>query len=240
MNSRPSTQVTAAARAGSVVAALALAAFARGGAAQPAGPSPRDAAPIDLTGQWVSVVTEDWLWRMVTPAKGDYASVPLNEAGRAEADRWDPVADEGTCRPYGAPNLLRMPTRVRIEWRDDATLVVETDAGRQSRLLHFESVPAPGEPTRQGISRARWQGTSLEVVTTNLLPGYLRRNGVPYSGNTVLTEHFVRHSAFGEEWFTVTTIVDDPMYLEEPFVTSSSFKREQDGAGWSPAPCEER
>ena len=40
--------------------------------------SARDRAPIDLTGYWVSYVTENWRYRMVTPAKGDYQGVQLN------------------------------------------------------------------------------------------------------------------------------------------------------------------
>jgi hypothetical protein len=200
----------------------------------------REQAMVDLTGDWVSVVTEDWRWRMVTPPKGDYASVPLNDAGRRVADEWDPVADEGTCRPYGAPNLLRMPVRAQIEWEDDDTLRIETDHGMQTRLLHFEVLPSPVGMTRQGQSHAQWTGTSLKVVTTNLLPGYLRRNGVPYSAAAVVTEYFDRHSAYGDEWLTVTTIVEDPTYLTQEFITTSSFKRLRDGRTWNATACEER
>jgi len=223
-------------RAAALAAVAAVCAVAAAGAQ----PAARANAPVDLTGYWVSVVTEDWLWRMRTPPKGDYASVPLNDAGRSVADQWDPATDDGTCRPFGAPALLRMPTRVRIDWQDDATLRLETDNGMQTRLLHFAEPPAATAPSRQGVSRARWDGTTLTVTTTELLPGYLRRNGVPYSADTVLTEQFIRHESFGDGWLTVTTIVHDPVYLTEDFVTSSSFKRLQGATGWLPAPCEER
>jgi hypothetical protein len=69
-------------------------------------PVPRAAAPIDLTGYWVSIVTQDWRWRMVTPAKGDYPRLPLTPEARAIADAWDPAKDEAAgeeCRSYGAP-----------------------------------------------------------------------------------------------------------------------------------------
>jgi hypothetical protein len=231
----------------------------RGRGAGPAGPppTPRGAAPADLTGNWVSVVSEDWQWRMVTPAKGDYASVPLNPAGRKLADAWTP-ADEGSCKAYGAPALLRMPGRVRITWEDDLTLKIETDAGVQTRRLRF-SPAASGPRDLQGHSVAEWQippGTatgsgaeggstrpvqtrwgSLKVVTTNLLPGWLRTNGVPYSENAVLTEYFDRFTDGTSEWFTVTTIVEDPANLTMPFVISSNFKREPDGSRWNPTPC---
>src|SRR5436190_18214482 len=109
---------------------------------QQAPPSPRANAPIDLTGQWVSVVTEDWRWRMVTPPKGDYASIPITPAAKQVADRWDPARDEANgeqCKSYGAAAIMRVPGRLRITWQDDNTLKVETDAGTQTRLLHFDA-----------------------------------------------------------------------------------------------------
>ena len=214
--------------------------------------TPRAAAPIDLTGYWVSVVTEDWRWRMLTPPKGDYASVPLSVEGRKVADMWDPAkaASDG-CKAYGAPAVMRMPGRLNITWESDTTLKIETDAGRQTRRLRFESDRKPGEsPSWQGYSVASWEvtggrgaaptprGGTLKVVTTNLRAGYLRKNGVPYSENAVVTEYFDPHAAYGTEWFTVTTIVEDPRYLTQAFITSTHFKREPDGAKWSPAPCE--
>jgi hypothetical protein len=220
-----------------------------------------------LTGYWVSVVTEDWRWRMVTPAKGDYASVPLNPEGRKVADAWDLAHDKASgnlCRAFGAGALLRLPLRVHITWQDDATLVVETDAGRQQRLFHFgvsgvSSVPvAAGARGWQGWSVAEWAkqrqssglllragataspaGGNLKVVTTRLRAGYLRKNGVPYSEDAVVTEYFNHHSEpDGSEWFTVTSVVDDPKYLTEPFITSSSFRQEPDASKWRPTPCD--
>jgi hypothetical protein len=223
-------------------------------------PSPRASAPVDLTGYWVSVVSEDWQWRMFTPPKGDYASVPLNPEGTRVANSWNPEQD-GSCRAYGAAALLRMPTRLRISWDGDATLKIETDAGEQTRRLRFEAgPPSPTFRDRQGYSIARWDVVasvtssgadggaltsrintrpwgSLRVVTTNMQGGWLRRNGVPYSENAVMTEHFDRFSAARDEWFTVTTMVEDPRYLTAPFIISSNFKREPDGSRWNPTPC---
>jgi hypothetical protein len=76
-------------------------------AGAPPGPPPtaQAQAPIDLTGYWFSVVTEDWRWRMLTPAKGDYASVPLNAEGQRIAGMWDlekDKADGNLCRAFGA------------------------------------------------------------------------------------------------------------------------------------------
>lgn len=227
----------------------------------------REAAPFDMTGHWVSIVNEDWRWRMVTPPKGDYTSLTmLSPQGRALADDWDPAQD-GSCKAYGAAGLLRMPTRLHIEWESDEILKLATDAGLQTRLLRFRgaasaaqsgagtaATPAPGPPSLQGDSTAEWQlpmrrgpprsgaapppGGSLKVVTTNLSPGWLRRNGVPYSERTTLTEYFDRFEApNGDQWLVATTIVEDPVYLTGRFVTSSHFKREPDDSNWNPKPC---
>ena len=229
--------------------------------------SARDAAPVDLTGTWVSVVSEDWRWRMVTPARGDFASIPLNAEGRRVGLEWDPDADEAAgreCKAYGAPAIMRRPGRVRITWENDETLQIETDAGMQTRLLHFGVSPLTTEPrSRQGYSVASWERPargvgateafslfsgrigrepqSLEVKTTHVLPGYYRKNGPPYSENAVLQEYFDYHvQPNGDEWFTVTAVVTDPIYLDGAFITSSDFKKEQDGDGWNPTPCSVR
>src|SRR4051794_3694437 len=132
----------------------------RGGQAQ-APQTPQAQALIDLTGWWVSVVTEDWRWRMVTPAKGDYASVPVNNEGRRLADTWDPAKDEregNACRSYGAAAIMRVPGRLHVTWQDENTLRIDTDAGTQTRMLHFAEPQAPGADSPwQGYSSATWE-----------------------------------------------------------------------------------
>lgn len=288
------------------LAYLAACVLAGAAVAQPPGPpgppqpprSPRAAAQADLTGNWVAQVTEDWRWRMLTPPKGDYASVPLNRRGREAADAWDPAADKAAgeeCRAFGAGGLMRLPTRLKIAWQDDATLTIETDAGQQRRVLHFNAAAEPaGARSWQGRSVAEWLGApgaanpfggfiaptqeaaaargggaaaggppgaprggaaagappgggarpappasrgSLKVVTTNLRPGYLRKNGVPYSEQAVVTEYYDRFEMFGNDYLQVVTVVDDPTYLSTPFVVSNHFKREADESKWNPTPC---
>lgn len=123
--------------------------------------SPRESAPIDLTGYWVAVVSEDWRMRMATPRKGDYESVPLNSAGRAAADAWNLDADNAAglqCKAFGVGGLMRQPGRLHISWEDDDTLRVDFDAGTQTRLLELGTgAAAEGEKTWQGFSRAEWQ-----------------------------------------------------------------------------------
>ncbi len=235
--------------------------FGETGLAQQAARSARESVQVDLSGYWVSLVTEEWLWRMITPPKGDYASVPLNAEARKIADSWDlakDVASGEQCKPFGAAGVMRLPTRVHITWADEKTLKIETDAGQQTRLLNFDKAKQPGlERTWQGFSRAEWTrqptppvaprgvglppGTSvraaMKVGTTNLRSGYLRKNGVPYSEKALLTEYYDRVSEFGNEFMVITTVVDDPTYLLIPFVTSTHFKREADGSKWNATPC---
>src|SRR5436309_10583664 len=151
---------------------------AQGRGGTPAAPkTPKEAARLDLTGYWVSIVTEDWRFRMVTAPKGDYPNVPLNAEGKKVADAWDPAKDEAArdrCKGYGAPNIMRQPGRFHITWADDATLKIETDAGMQTGLFRFNAAAVPvGRPQRHGYSVAEWFGRgSLKVVTAGLLPGY--------------------------------------------------------------------
>ena len=256
----------------SFVVCVLLAAFVsltsaqRGSGAQRPPASARAVAPYDFTGYWVSVVTEDWRWRMMTPARGDYASVPLTAEAERVADAWDPAKDEAAgeqCRSYGAPAIMRVPGRLHITWQDDTTLRIDTDAGTQTRLFHFGRAPgisaadphSESEPVSwQGHSIALWEpggggrrgappvlGGSLKVVTTAMRPGYLRKNGVPYSANAMLTEYFSgTHEDNGDAWWIVTTVVQDPRYLNGRFFTSSHFKKQRDASGWQPSPCSAR
>jgi hypothetical protein len=144
---------------------------------------------------------------------------------------------------------MRMPTRLRITWESDTVLKIETDAGVQTRRLVFNQTPRPAARSLQGFSAAAWertgggrgaapQGGTLKVVTTNMSGGWVRKNGVPYSENAVMTEYFDRLTApTGDEWFTVTTIVEDSRFFTQPFVTTTHFKKEVDGARWKPSPC---
>ena len=249
--------------------AAGLFAISRPSAQQQAAPqTPRAAAPYDLTGYWVTVVTEDWRWRMTTPPKGDYISIPLSDEGRKVAFTWDPKT-EGSCKAYGAAGLLHIPTRLNISWQGDDVLKVESDAGAQTRLLRFaQSRDAglgardsrtdsgtPGPRSLQGFSIAEWEPLgpagagragggppprALKVTTTNLTEGWLRKNGVPYSNQTTLVEHWDR-VAFpnGDVWLTVSQYVSDPKYLTGDYTTSMHFKREPDGSKFKPQPCRE-
>jgi hypothetical protein len=247
----------------------------RPGDAQGAGPrTARAAAPDDLTGYWVSVVTELWRYRMVVPDKGDFVKIPLNPEGRKVAGAWDPAKDRASgneCKAYGAAAILQVPGRLHISWQDDNTLRMDTDSGTQTRQFHFDGSPRANEAsTWQGYSAATWSGDEprdrrdgqggpvqdadgrlvianaqrkqadyLKVATTRMRPGYLQKNGVPYSGNAVLEEYFDTFSDpyTHSTWLAVTAVVTDPQYLVEPLVTHAHFKKIPDSSGWDPTPC---
>jgi hypothetical protein len=234
----------------------------------------RTAAPDDLTGYWVSIVTEMWRYRMLVPDKGDYVKVPLNPEGRKVADTWDPAKDQASgnaCKSYGAGNILQVPGRLHIYWQDDNTMRMDTDSGTQTRLFHFRgSAPANEAPSWQGYSVASWGGDEprdrrdgqggpvqdrvgnlvvgqaqrkqsdfLKVVTTHLRPGYLQKNGVPYSGNAIVEEYFDTFSDpyTHNTWLAVTRVITDPQYLIEPLISHAHFKKIPDNSGWDPTPC---
>jgi hypothetical protein len=225
----------------------------RGGGRGAAPASPQQAAAVDLTGYWVSVITEDWKFRMVTPRKGVYETLTLNAEGRKIGDSWDPARDRAAgeqCRAYGAGNIMRLPGRLHITWENESTLRVDTDAGTQTRLFHFgASVPPPSAPTWQGHSSAAWEYASggrgagprtgnLKVVTSDLRAGYVRKNGAPYSNRAIVTEYYDVNTALnGDQWLTVTTKVDDPLYFTRPYITTSDFKKLPNANGWNPTPC---
>jgi hypothetical protein len=221
----------------------------RGGGPAAPPPTPKASAAIDITGTWVSVISEDWAWRMITPKKGDYTRVPMTPAARKIADTWDPAKDVAAgdqCKAYGAGGGFRLPGYLRISWQDDNTLKMEMTAGTQTRIFNFRPGPVPPEPTLQGYSQASWQYTrvpprsgELKVETARVRPGYLRKNGVPYSANMNMTEYFHRFTApNGDIWLTIVTEIRDPENLNQPFVQSTHFKKVADTVPFKPEPCE--
>jgi hypothetical protein len=271
---------------------------AGGGGPQRGGGPPQTArarGPVDFTGTWVSVVTEDWRWRMVTPPKdaSATASIPVSGEGRKVAAAWDLDADNkagNQCKAFGVGGIMRQPGRIRISWQDDNTLKLEFDAGTQTRLLQFDrNAQPPAEKTWQGFSRADWEGpgvgrgaapvgdsrvtggglpgasgvpggggqglrggppprgqarintgADIKVVTTGFREGYLRKNGVPYSEQAVITEYFHRLPTHpnGDNWLQVITIIEDPRYLSQPYTTSTNFRLEPNDAAFKPTPCQ--
>jgi len=247
-----------------VATLLPAAAWAQARGAQTAPEDARATAPIDITGHWVSLITDDWVYRMIVPARGDYSYVPLNAEGRRMADTWEPERDLARgeeCRPYAAPAIMRLPSRVQITWRDPNTLQLDIDTGMQTRLFRFGAGEPEGPPSWQGWSRAEWQYSgnldrqlvfggartslegvertgSLRVDTSNLRPGYLRPNGVPFSEDAEMTEYYnLIVEDDGNEYLVIQTFVKDPRYLAQHFVRTLQFRREPNGSRRTSLDC---
>jgi hypothetical protein len=171
----------------------------------------RAVAPDDFTGYWVSIVTENWRYRMLVPDKNDYPKVPINPEGRKIADSWDPAKDQASgnaCKGYGAAALLQIPGRLHIYWQDDNTLRLDTDSGTQTRLFHFGGSPSPNEaPSWQGYSVALWggdeprdrrdtQGAPVQDKTGALLITKEQRKQAAYM--KVVTNHMQKVGSGGE------------------------------------------
>ena len=229
----------------------------------PPPPAGQTAAPFDISGYWVSLVTDDWRYRMLTPPKGNVDYLPVTAEARRVTNEWDPAKDVAAgeqCRAHGAGGIMRLPGRLHITWDDDHTIKMDADAGTQTRRFFFENTPQlatvhppPTQASWQGYSLARWEFPAagrgqapgrgatrvgqLKVVTTRLRPGYVRKNGVPYGPNATLTEYFVRLVDRGQEYLVVTTMLDDPMYFQPAYIKTYQFKKQRDATGWNPRPC---
>lgn len=246
-------------------------------AAQSSSPMPpktaESSAPIDLTGYWVSIVTQDWLYRMVVPGKGEYTGVPLNLAAKQFADAWSAAPDMANgqqCKAYGAGSVMRIPERIHIKWADPQTLRIDTDAGMQTRLLRFQASDQDADvapPSLQGFSMAAWEYAagpaggaadpairgpgaeptdaqikahqgSLSVKTTHVLPGYLRKNGIPYGSQMRMLEYWQKYQGpDGKDWLFIATEIDDPQYLQSAYDVTPIFRKEPNGDKFSPTPC---
>src|SRR6185295_17534067 len=203
-----------------IVCALALALVAKPALAQ-----------IDLSGQWSGRFHEDQEHRVPGPELGDYLGLPINDAARLKADAWDASIlslREHQAKPHPSTYSLRGPANIRLSRVLDAvtqeTIGYELFGtfGQATRTIWLDGRTRPpswAAHTWAGFSLGRWDGDQLTVETTHLKVGWIQRNGVAHSDQATMTEHFFRHG----EILTVVTVVKDPIYLEEPFVRSTSW-----------------
>jgi hypothetical protein len=195
-------------------------------------------ADADLTGYWDNIIQEDFGYRLAGPAVGDYSGLPINDAAKAIADNWDPedgYKPENQCKMHGAAYIMRSPIRFFLEYEDEVTISIkiELEMGRE-RKIYLDGRPAEGPPTEMGHSVGVWNGDMLTVTTTNMTEKYIRRNGVPNSEQAVMTEHFIRH----DNYITLISIIEDPVYLTEPLIRSVSYRKRDDEFKWVRYDCE--
>jgi glyoxylase-like metal-dependent hydrolase (beta-lactamase superfamily II) len=187
-------------------------------------------AQIDFSGVWTVRYHEDQFERLQGSELGDYLGLPLNDAARLRADSWDAelhALPEWQCRPHATDYIWRSVQPVRI-WKDVEPVTGEVIAYHASfqdvlqRTIYMDGRPHPPEEaahTWAGFSTGKWEGDMLTVSVTHLKEGYIRRNGPPRSDLATVTEHWLRHG----DYLTIVQIVDDPVYLEEPFIQTTDF-----------------
>jgi hypothetical protein len=189
-------------------------------------------AQIDFAGEWAPLYHEDGPERGPGPELGDYLELPINDAARLRADSWDAdrvsVVTEYQCRPHGADYALRGLGNLRLSREIDGdtqrliAFHMHWLAFDSERTIWMDGRPHPtatAAHTWQGFSTGVWEGNALTVTTTHLKANYMRRNGVPRSEKATLTEHWTRH----RDYLTIVTVIEDPVFLTEPFVRSDNW-----------------
>jgi hypothetical protein len=200
---------------------------------------------IDFAGTWANRLHEDYVERAPGPMLGDYSGLPINDEARAIADAYQVSMQnmpERQCILYTSQYIVMGPQNLRIEPQLDpisGAVVAFNMSGtvdRAPRTIWMDGRPHPSKSTPHtpaGFSTGVWEGTMLTAHTTHLKTGLVWRNGVPHSDQATMTEHFVRHG----DLLTVTMILEDPIYWEEPFIRSATFQLDS-GTRVLPEPCE--
>jgi hypothetical protein len=188
-------------------------------------------AQADLAGMWAQRFHEELPERGEGPEIGDYTGLPINDAARLRADSWDAskwTVPERQCEPHPADYAPRGPANLRIGRTVDpiSQEIVSWDVtvmwSLQQRTIYMDGRPHPSRNAQhswQGFSTGEWDGDMLKVTTTHLKEGWVRRNGLPHSEKATLTEYFIRN----QDYLTLVTIVDDPVYLTEPLIRTSDW-----------------
>src|ERR671930_2134585 len=191
-------------------------------------------AQVDFTGEWAPRFYEDQPERVAGPELGDYLGLPITDAARMRADTWNAsiqTLPEWQCRPHSADYIWRGPSNLHI-WKEVDPVTREITAFHAEWLRSVDNIyyldgrphPSPNAAhTWGGFATAKWEGNMLTVTVTHLKEGYVRRNGVPRSDLATVTEHWIRHG----NWLTVVTIVNDPVYLSEPFIRSTDYELDE-------------
>jgi glyoxylase-like metal-dependent hydrolase (beta-lactamase superfamily II) len=204
---------------------LALAALALLAGAGPA------VAQVDFTGNWAPLYHEDQPERVPGPEVGDYVALPINDAARAKAQAWSAsllTLPEHQCKPhpvgygYRGPSNLRIQQEVDFDTQRVRKITIYSQWMQQYREIWMDGRPRPSDyapHTWQGFSLGRWEGDRLVVVTTHMKAGWVRRNGIPYSDLATFTDTWQKHG----NYLTHVAILEDPVYLTEPFVRTTNW-----------------
>jgi hypothetical protein len=210
-----------------------------------AGTAREAAAQVDLSGIWAPIMSEDSVERVAGPDIGDFLGLPINDAGRLRGESWDPgilTMEEHTCKPHPSTYGFRGVGNLRITYGYNPTTYdvsrIDTHIQwmEQRREIWMDGRPHPPDfapHTWQGFSTGRWDGNVLEVTTTHLKAGWIRRNGLALSDRAQMTERFIRHG----DLLTHVYIIEDPVYLSEPLIKTNGFRLTTQ-VSMQPYPCQ--
>ncbi len=203
-------------------------------------------AQVDLSGEWGGLFHWDQHERIPGPELGDYLGLPINNAARMRAESWVASVQtlpERQCIPHSADYMwgragfaMRIWKEVNLATQEVVAWHMLSSWQNQHRVIYMDGRPHPSPNALhswQGFSTGKWEGNVLTIVTTHLKVGYVRRNGVPRSDQATLTEHYARHG----DLLTLISIVDDPVYLTEPLVRTSTWQIDLQ-QHLDPYPCE--
>ena len=188
-------------------------------------------AEIDLSGSWTAKNHEDSMERGAGPNPGDFAGLPLNESGRAKALSYSQSQlsmPERICAFYTQWHMAIGPFSLKI-WNEADPVTGKTVAwvvgGWETRgpmTIWMDGRPHPSKNaphSQTGFTTGSWDGDVLTAVTTHMKTGYIRRNGGPISDEATITTHFLRHG----DMMTLALVLEDPIYLTEPYIITRSY-----------------
>jgi hypothetical protein len=182
----------------------------------------------DFSGEWSEIRHEIG----TTADLYDYSGLPVNEAGRMRYDTGD-ISDwsipEFVCRPHPGPYNWFYGGGLRITKENDPV-------SRDLKIYHLQFFRAPDRPiymdgrphpsewaphTWGGFSTAEFDGNTLVITTTHLRESYIRANTALFSEKATFTEYLMLDG----DLMTVTTLLDDPVYMDEPHIQSLTYRR---------------
>jgi hypothetical protein len=194
--------------------------------------STRAFAQVDLSGEWKPIFYEDQPERGPGPELGDYLGLPISDADRLRAQAWEGSLlelQEWQCRPHQADYIWRGPSNATIFQKEDPLSrevtwhVYWLRNPAEDLIIHMDN---PAQPSVDSLSKwfgfavGKWEGDVLTVHITHLKEGYMRRNGIARSSKAEITLHMIRHG----DILTVVSIVNDPIYLTQPFIRSTDLQ----------------
>jgi hypothetical protein len=195
-------------------------------------------AQTDIVGEWGNRFHEDFWERRSGLQIGDFTGFAMTDAGRRMAESWNPSwfsLAENQCRPHTSIYGLRGPADLRISKEFEpgtdklAAYRIAWSLGA-FQLVWMDGRPHPPEyapHTWEGFATGEWQGNALKVTITHIKAGYLQRNGAPHSDQAITTEYWQRHG----DMLLVTSIIEDPIYYEEPVVKTTNWEAQDISLG---------